>query len=70
MSTRRAFITLLCGAAAWPLAAPGAAACRSSMQTVRGFAQGLKDAGYVEGENFSIESAGPTTYSLLLCKAR
>jgi ABC-type uncharacterized transport system substrate-binding protein len=64
---RREFITLLGGAAAWPIAArsqqatmPVIGLLASESQDgygdrLRGYRQGLKDSGYVEGENVAIE---------------
>jgi putative ABC transport system substrate-binding protein len=63
---RRAFMTLLGGAAAWPVAAGAQTATMPVLgfvdprspdaisERLRGFRQGLKETGYVEGENVAI----------------
>jgi putative ABC transport system substrate-binding protein len=63
---RREFITLLGGAAAWPIAAGAQQAAPPTIglldprspgtvgDLLRAFRQGLKETGYVEGENVTI----------------
>jgi putative tryptophan/tyrosine transport system substrate-binding protein len=65
---RREFITLLGGAAVWPVAARGQPRVPvvgylnpspvSENDQSRAFRQGLKDVGYVEGDNVTIEHRG------------
>src|SRR5262245_42525882 len=67
MTTRRAFNTLLAGAAAWPLAARAQQAAmplvgylssgseHSDDARMSGLRQGLSEMGYVEGRNVSVE---------------
>jgi ABC-type uncharacterized transport system substrate-binding protein len=64
---RRQFIAGLVGAAAWPVAAEAqqqpmpvigflySESPEGSVESMGGFRQGLKDAGYVEGENVTID---------------
>ena len=74
---RREFITLLVGAAAWPLAARaqpapsriyrigilGATSLRVAGGFVSAFREGMRERGYVEGQNLVIEFRAPSAPS-------
>lgn len=66
MIARRSFIALLGGAATWPVVASaqqqmpvigflGGISPTDFVEHLRGFRQGLKEAGYIEGENVAID---------------
>jgi putative ABC transport system substrate-binding protein len=68
MTTRREFMTLLGGAAAWPLAAQAQAQAAMPVigflntgtrsdtdKALPGFRQGLRESGFIEGQNLAIE---------------
>ena len=79
---RRDFVTLLSGAAAWPLAAraqsptmPVIGLLNSTSpdgftERLRKFSQGLKEQGFVEGENDPIHLLRPGTESATMTMAR
>src|SRR5262252_2211860 len=79
MSTRREFLTLLGSAAAWPLAASAQQPAMPvvgflsggtlTSGSVAAFRQGLKEAGFVEGQNVAIEYRSDQTDSLPLVVA-
>ncbi len=72
---RREFISLAAGAAAFPLAARAQQAmsvvgflrstsAANSAHLVKAFLQGLNEAGFVEGQNVTVEYRWPTTSAI------
>jgi hypothetical protein len=81
MSTRRAFITLLGGGAAWPFAARAQSALpvigflrpstpESVAHLLPAFRAGLKEIGFVEGQNLAIEYRWPELQDDRYAKSR
>jgi len=75
MIGRRQFITLLGGAAAWPIAASAQQAmpvvgivygvsATDWNPYIGGFHRGLGESGFIEGRNVAIESVGPRVGSI------